>query len=193
MNECFLQSAIVPIVPPGKTVSGFVFTNRDLGAKYTQVELVGPKGTRPKFLSFLLPVPGRKTHYDESALNARYKPEEIASYDEQGLRSALERLPCCTTNADGAAAGDPLNLVFIGEMDAIFSALFGSTVEHDGRSGFELIVEGDGGLPVWHVLSTRSGQCPLFLWTAAGRNGSKTQSNHRGEKSSAALARSDEV
>jgi hypothetical protein len=122
MNAYFLQNAIGQIVPPGRTVSGFVYTNEVLGAKYAQIELVGPKGTKPKLVSFLLPVPGLRTHYDALLLNARYRQKGVMSYDEKGLREALERLPCCTTNADGTLDGDPLNLVLVGEMDEIFSA-----------------------------------------------------------------------
>jgi LssY C-terminus len=122
MNAYFLQNAIGQIIPPGKTISGFVYTNKDLGAKYVQVELVGPKGTKPKILSFLLPVPGLRTHYSDLIMSGRYSQEEAISYDAQGLRRALVRLPCCTTSADGGVDGDPLNLVLIGDSDEIFSA-----------------------------------------------------------------------
>src|SRR5262249_35911042 len=105
-----------------KIVSGFVYTNEDLGARYAQVVLVGPKGTKPKIVSFLLPVPGLRTHY-KALLNGHSGQEEMVSYDEQGLRRALERLPCCTTNATGTVSGDPLNIVFVGEINDIFSAL----------------------------------------------------------------------
>jgi LssY C-terminus len=123
MNVYFLQNAIGQIVPAGGIVSGFVYTNKDLGAKYAQVELVGLQGTKPKLLSFLLPVPGLRTHYNAALVSKRYSQQEIASYDEKGLREALERLPCCTTNADGTVDGDPLNIVFVGEMNEILSAL----------------------------------------------------------------------
>jgi hypothetical protein len=124
MDRYFLQNEIGQIAPAGNTVSGFVYTNRDLDAKYAQVELIGPKDTRPKLVSFLLPVPGPGTQYDEPTLSFRYRPEDMVSYDDRCLRQALQRLPCCTTNADGTVAGDPLNIVFIGEMNEIFSALF---------------------------------------------------------------------
>ena len=123
MNAYFLRNAIGQIIPPGRTVSGFVYANQDLGAKYAQVELVGPKGTKPKLLSFLLPVPGLRMHYNAALVNVRYRQEEMVSYDEKGLREALERLPCCTTNVDGTVEGDPLNLVFVGDIDEIFAAL----------------------------------------------------------------------
>ena len=124
MNAYFLQNAIGQIVPPGKTVSGFVYTNKDLGEKYTQVELVGPKGTKPKLLSFLLPVPGFRARYSAPLINPHYNPKATVSYDEEGLREAIERLPCCTTNADGTVDGDPINIVFVGDRDEIFSAFF---------------------------------------------------------------------
>jgi LssY-like putative type I secretion system component LssY len=123
MNTYFLQNEIGRFVPAGRTISGFVYTNKELGAKFVQVELVGPSGTKPKLLSFLLPVPGLRTHYNAVLVGELYKQDEIKSYDEEGLRQALERLPCCTTNADGTVDGDPLNLVFVGEIDEIFSAL----------------------------------------------------------------------
>jgi hypothetical protein len=124
MDAHFLQNAIPRVVPPGSTVSGFVFTNKDLGAKYTQIQLVGPRGTKPKLLSFLLPVPGFATQYDALLVSERYKQEEISYDDERDFREALERLPCCTTNEDGTVQGDPINIVLVGDKDDIFSSFF---------------------------------------------------------------------
>src|SRR5215472_2413031 len=73
MNAFFLQNVIVPIIPPGKTISGFVYTNEELGAKYAQVQLVGPKGTKPKLFSFVLPVPGLRTHYNELLMSGHFR------------------------------------------------------------------------------------------------------------------------
>jgi hypothetical protein len=124
MNAYFLQNEMAPIIPPGRTVSGFVYTNKELGAKYAQVILVGPKGTKPKLLSFLLPVPGLRTGYNALLTSGSSRPQGTVSYDEKGLRRALERLPCCTTNANGTVDGDPLNIVFVGDINDIFAALF---------------------------------------------------------------------
>src|SRR5215831_12632498 len=122
MNEYFLDNAIGTIIPPGGTISGFVYANAELGAKFAQVELVGPKGTKPRILHFLLTIPGVAAHYDPQRVNSLYKLEGIKSYDEAGFRQALEQLPCCTTNAEGTVDGDPLNIVFVGKMDDILSA-----------------------------------------------------------------------
>jgi hypothetical protein len=140
MNAYFLQNAIGQIVPPGRMVSGFVYTNEVLGAKYAQVELVGPKGTKPTLVSFLLPVPGLPTQYHGALVNARSKGN-VVSYDEKGFREALERLPSCTTNAAGTVEGDPLNLVLVGEINEIFSAFldrqWNMTVEVDWGSSWQ--------------------------------------------------------
>jgi hypothetical protein len=42
--------------------------------------------------------------------------------DEEQLRSALEALPCCTTDEAGAMQGLPLNLVLIGEIEDVATA-----------------------------------------------------------------------
>jgi LssY-like putative type I secretion system component LssY len=123
MNAYFVQNEIVQMIPPGKTISGFVYTNEELGAKYAQVQLVGPKGIKPKLFSFLLPVPGLRTHYNELLISGHFRQEKMVSYDETGLREALERLPCCTMNSKGTVDGDPLNIVFVGDINDVFSAL----------------------------------------------------------------------
>ena len=48
--------------------------------------------------------------------------EPAVAVDRAGLREALTRLPCCTTNEDGGAQGDPLNLVLIGNPEDLFPA-----------------------------------------------------------------------
>jgi hypothetical protein len=124
MDAYFLQNAIAQTIPPSSTVSGFAYTNKDLGAKYTQIELVGPVGTKPKLLSFLLPVPGFRTQNDALLVSKRYKQEELAYYDERTFREALKRLPYCTTNDNGTIQGDPINIVLVGNEEDIFSAFF---------------------------------------------------------------------
>jgi hypothetical protein len=45
-----------------------------------------------------------------------YSAEEIVELDEAELRTALEKMPCCTTNEEGTDFGDPVNLVIIGDF-----------------------------------------------------------------------------
>ena len=49
-------------------------------------------------------------------LSFRYPDAQVTDYkDLAALRAALERLPCCATDARGSAQGDPLNVVFVGD------------------------------------------------------------------------------
>jgi hypothetical protein len=102
------------LVPPGATLSGFVYTHLDEGLKAFTLDLVGNRNV----LSFDLAVdvPGLDTDYAESEPELVY--HRITSLDLDGLRDWLEDLPCCTTSESGVP-GDPLNVVFVGEIEDI--------------------------------------------------------------------------
>lgn len=108
-----------PIVP-NAAVSGFIFTNLDRGMKVVDIDLISYE--KAKFFTFVVPVPGIKADYHEVDFDKLYSEEEIVDLDEDGLRKALEELPCCTTNEDGTKQGDPLNLVLIGGHEDITAA-----------------------------------------------------------------------
>lgn len=108
------------LIPPGAALSGFVYTHLDEGLKAFTLDLVGNRN----LLSFDLAVdvPGLDTDY------AEFEPElvypRIKSLDIDGFRGWLEDLPCCTASESGAL-GDPLNVVFVGEIEDIRSVLVG--------------------------------------------------------------------
>ena len=108
-----------PILP-NTAVSGFIFTNLDEGEKFVQVDLVAAE--QVKFFNFFIQIPGMRVDYRMVDFATLYPPEQIAELDEQTLRKALEKLPCCTTDASGTKLGDPLNLVMIGEFREIAAA-----------------------------------------------------------------------
>ena len=111
------------IIPPGGTVSGFVHTHMDPGLKYVNVSMYGLTGI--KSFHFVVEVPGIKADYQEVDLESLYAPETYITCDEQRLRAELENLPCCTTNKDGGRKGDPLNIVFIGDVEDLLTAFVG--------------------------------------------------------------------
>jgi hypothetical protein len=88
--------------------------------KVVDIDLIGYE--KAKFFTFVVPVPGIKADYHEVDFDKLYSEKEIVNYDEDGLRKALEELPCCTTNEDGTQKGDPLNLVLIGSHEDITAA-----------------------------------------------------------------------
>jgi hypothetical protein len=108
-----------PIVP-NAAVSGFLYVNLDEGIKVVDIDLIGK--SKSKFFTFFVHIPGIKTDYHEVDFESLYSEKEIVEYDDNELRTALENLPCCTTNAGGTQKGDPLNLVIIGSREDISAA-----------------------------------------------------------------------
>ena len=122
------------LVPPGAALSGFVYTHLDEGLKAFTLDLVGNRN----LLSFDLAVdvPGLDTDY------ADFEPElvydRIKSLDLDGLRDWLKDLPCCTTSASGVP-GDPLNVVFVGEIGDIRSVLVGQGWDVTAKTTADLL------------------------------------------------------
>jgi len=108
-----------PILPH-TAVSGFIFTNLDEGEKVVQVTLIASE--RVKFFTFFLQIPGMRVDYRRVDFDSLYPEDQIVELAEDDLRATLENLPCCTTNADGTALGDPINLVIIGHFKNIAAA-----------------------------------------------------------------------
>ena len=59
----FLELSLPMRVRPGETVSGFVFTNLDKGAKYVSVELLANGATEVRRFAFLAHIPDLKADY----------------------------------------------------------------------------------------------------------------------------------
>jgi len=127
MDQYFNQHQMEVYIPPGSANSGFVFTNLNQGTKSFNVDVLGEDKDLRTF-TFFVSVPGLRVSHSEVDFLSLYTKDEIVTYDEEGLRKALESLPCCATNEDGTEQGGPLNLVLIGEGegDALHSALIRS-------------------------------------------------------------------
>jgi len=102
-----------PILP-NTAVSGFIFTNLDEGEKLVQIDLIANQ--KLKFFTFFVQIPGIRVDYRMVDFKSLYSKDEVVHLNQQELRTALENLPCCTTNAEGTGFGDPLNLVIIGDF-----------------------------------------------------------------------------
>ena len=121
MVEFFIANHFRNPVAPGAVNKGFVFLSKDDGLKLMDIDLAG--FGRAEHFSFLLGIPGLHTDFSRVDLEALYRRDELHAVDEGQLHLALEQLPCCTTNAEGSEQGDPLNVVFVGSYDEVFSAL----------------------------------------------------------------------
>ena len=121
MDKYFFERGMGNHVAPGNKISGFVFTTLDEGTKTFNVDVLGDDKNLRTF-TFFIPVPGIRADHHAVDWENLYPAAEIVDYDENGLRKALETLPCCTTNQKGTEQGDPLNLVVIGGLDDVYYA-----------------------------------------------------------------------
>ncbi len=131
MDRNFHEKAMEKYIAAGSVRSGFVFTNLDLGTKNFNVDLVG-EDHHVRTLTFFINVPGLRVDHHEVDWENLYSKNEIVGYDEEGLKRALERLPCCTTNQKGTKQGDPINVVFIGKGKDLHHALIRSGWDETG-------------------------------------------------------------
>jgi len=106
-------------VPAGGSASGFVFTHLETGLKFLSFGML--RGDQELEFRFIVPVAGPAYLGERVDFAKIYPPEAIRDVDLAGLRDAIAAMDCCTTNADGTKKGDPLNLVVVGDVDAIFA------------------------------------------------------------------------
>ena len=119
LDALLTHKAMPNIIQPHQSTTGFVLTHREGGLKFINVGFVGAN----KQFDFRFVVPLDKATYAVQKVDFSnfYPTGSIEAVDLAGLRSRLEKLPCCTANKAGDRSGDPLNLVVIGNgADAIF-------------------------------------------------------------------------
>jgi hypothetical protein len=104
---------------PGETLEGFVFTPLDEGTKQFTVKLIGMAGI--KEFPFSVPVPGLRTDHHSKQLDVAEASTETLACDEIELRRRLQAVPRATTNRTGKREGDPLNLVVVGQFEAVLN------------------------------------------------------------------------
>ncbi len=121
-----LRSNALPLFhAAGKSSEGFVYASHARGGRFVDVRLTGQRRSVRLRFAVLLPTEG--FDYERSALREIYSQVDgfpDLSVDE--LRQRLRELPCCTTNADGTAEGDPLNVVLVGTGETGMAALSAS-------------------------------------------------------------------
>lgn len=125
MDRHFYDQGKGIYIGPGEVKSGFIFTNLDEGTKEFIVDLIG-EDHEVRTFTFFISVPGLRADHHKMDFESLYPADEIVSYDEEGLKRALENVPCCTTNKKGTEQGDPLNLVVIGDEEDVFHAFIRS-------------------------------------------------------------------
>ena len=108
------------VIAQKQTGAGFVFTHREGGLKLLEV---GFETDRQMLrFRFVLPVGGSSYAIQKIDFASIYPPGTIEAVDLATLREKLAQLRCCTTDKEGNANGDPLNIAVIGRgVDALFA------------------------------------------------------------------------
>ena len=120
VDAFFLEQRMTFLIPPGASVSGFVFSRLDEGTKTFNVDIFG--AAYFDTFTFFVPVPGLQIdHYSVDWANL-YAPDEWRDMNEEQLLEGIEALTCCVTDKSGDATGDPLNLVLIAWPMDVYTA-----------------------------------------------------------------------
>lgn len=107
-------------VPANSIQSGYIFTRVDEGTKSFNVDVFGDGP--PYMMTFFVPVPGLKLDHYEVDIEGMYPESELTHVNLQQMVAELENMPCCVRDQKGEDKGDPLNLVFVGEINDIYYA-----------------------------------------------------------------------
>ena len=117
------------LIPPGEKISGFVFTNRSRGVRWVLVEVFSEHDAI--HVEFINEIPGFNADFhkfeDGDLYETLFPDQEIIDFTEPlAFMKWVEEQPATVTNADGSKTGDPLNLVIIGDSEAVWPAFLRS-------------------------------------------------------------------
>jgi hypothetical protein len=138
MDDYFRSEAFhLRPIPPGGTAEGFVFTSFDAGTKIVNVCLhstddlwnsdtgqIDAHGTwdADNEFTFSVPVPGIAADYLRRDFEALEPVGSLVDCDLPELTKRLTAMPPATTNSKATRSGDPVNLIVVGEFEALIGA-----------------------------------------------------------------------
>ncbi|MEM5310177.1 LssY C-terminal domain-containing protein [Paraburkholderia sp. JHI869] len=170
IDEYFTRLSFKNPIPPGQTQAGMLFTNPDRGTKVCNIDLFANRTLIP--FSLFLAVPDDLGDPRFAETRYRYPDSAVTDYSDPGsLRDALERMPCCATDAGGMTQGDPLNAVFVGRLDDLAAALVRRDF-HGYKRADDLNQRFDGRVPDVVLRKEAAGEAPatwLRIWLAPVR------------------------
>ncbi len=143
LRQHFRDESIRVLMEPGHITQGFIFLPHEEGGRYVEIRLARdayeselaeagerdqgagsqPSQFRELRFSFALTLPDGEFDYEMLDTTLTYAGQSLRDLDTAALRTALEELPCCVTNADGDSNGDPLNVVLVGEAEDVMNSL----------------------------------------------------------------------
>lgn len=159
LHQHLRDESIRAQLAPQTVSEGFVFLPRVEGGRYVDVRLQGdayledtetrgtaagsaaPPPGQPRELrfDFALPLPDGDFDYERLDTSRIFGDQPLPNLTLDELRSTLEQLPCCATDADGQREGDPLNVVIVGETSDVLNSLSRSGWSFTHRIDFRSI------------------------------------------------------
>jgi hypothetical protein len=134
LRQHLRDESIRVMMRPGHVTRGHIFLPYREGGRYAEIRLTpdayhegqqptDESGYRELRFGFGLTLPDGEFDYEHLDQIIEEQAARREDLDLGGLRNTLEALPCCVTNSDGDANGDPLNLVLVGEATDVMNAL----------------------------------------------------------------------
>ncbi len=137
LHQYFRDESIRALLAPRTVTDGFVFLPRVEGGRYVDIRLQGDaydednaggstaaaRPPRELRFDFAMALPDGDFDYERMDPAKVYGGRALPDLTRDQLRSTLEQLPCCVTDASGEHDGDPLNIVLIGGPSAVLNAL----------------------------------------------------------------------
>ena len=143
LRQRFRDESLRMKMLPGMITEGYVLVPSAVGGRYVDIRLVRDAyelsqerannddfGSAPAEVAelqlrfgFALPLPDGIFDYERLDTSLTYAGMTLPDFDADALRTALEALPCCATDADTENNGDPLNVVIIGDGHDVMNSL----------------------------------------------------------------------
>ncbi|MCP4407899.1 MAG: hypothetical protein GY807_09090 [Gammaproteobacteria bacterium] len=119
-------------IPPGETRSGILYTNPHHGTRILNIDLLGQQTIFP--FTLFPPVPEDIDRKKMIEISARFAESRNNDYqDESAFRTVLEQLSCCANDTRNSIAGDPINVIIIGELADLGAALIRRGFRRDSQ------------------------------------------------------------
>ena len=152
ISDHFHTLAIRKELEAGATSSGYVLVNRHRGGRYLVVELLSEESLHR--FDFMFTLPDGTFDFEAIDFDTLYASNEQRDVSLDELKAWAESLPCCTTDKYGERLGDPLNLVFVSELNYLMGALTRSgwayTERITGKAVLESVQSTLFGSPEWN-------------------------------------------
>ena len=108
---------------PGSVHEGYVYATHQRGGRFVDVR-ASAHGYPLVRMRFAVMLPTEGFDYESSTLRQLYAlAGSFPDLTIEQARVRIRELPCCTTRADGAGDGDPINLALVGSGEDVISAL----------------------------------------------------------------------